>query len=137
MSVSTKLGDDFLRIPKLMTDGENWVMYKERLQWSIDARGLVGHLDGTETMPVNPTTLAGRGESWTPGTPNELLEVEGYRKALKEWRIGKAVVKQQIAGTIPDTLFLQVKSLATANSIFMYLAKLFEQWSHIVSVKIL
>ncbi|KIJ04607.1 hypothetical protein PAXINDRAFT_40262, partial [Paxillus involutus ATCC 200175] len=58
-------------------------------------------------------------------------------KALKEWQIGEAVVKQQIAGTIPDTLFLQVKSLATANSIFTYLAKLFEQRSRIVSVEIL
>ncbi|KIJ08559.1 hypothetical protein PAXINDRAFT_40967, partial [Paxillus involutus ATCC 200175] len=112
-------------------------MYKERLQWSIDARGLVGHLDGTETMPVNPATLAGRGKSWTPGTADELLEVEGYHKALKEWRIGEAVVKQQIAGTIPDILFLQVKSLATANSIFTYLVKLFEQRSRIVSVEIL
>ncbi|KAF8834243.1 hypothetical protein BDN67DRAFT_915333, partial [Paxillus ammoniavirescens] len=137
MSVSTKLGDDFLHIPKLATDGENWVMYKECLQWSIDTRGLVGHLDGTETMPVNPTTLVGRGESWTPGMADKLLEVEGYRKALKEWRIGEAVVKQQIAGTIPATLFLQVKSLATANGIFTYLAKLFEQWSRIVSVEIL
>ncbi|KAG1853793.1 hypothetical protein C8R48DRAFT_324692 [Suillus tomentosus] len=55
MSTSNgKLGEHFLRIPKLATDGENWMMYKERLQWSIDARGLLGHLDGTETKPIDP-----------------------------------------------------------------------------------
>jgi hypothetical protein len=63
MSFTTKLGDDFLRVPKLTADGENWVTYKERLLWSIDARGLVGHLDSTTTKPVDPATLSGRGQS--------------------------------------------------------------------------
>ena len=30
-SFTLKLGDDFLRIPKLALDGKNWVIYKDRL----------------------------------------------------------------------------------------------------------
>ncbi|KAI6002394.1 hypothetical protein F5J12DRAFT_894161 [Pisolithus orientalis] len=54
MSFTSKLGDDFLKVPKLLADGENWVTYKDRLMWSLDAHGLLRYIDGTETMPVNP-----------------------------------------------------------------------------------
>jgi len=120
MSTSTKLGDDFLRVPKLAADGENWVTYKDRLQWSVDARGLLGHLDGTETKPVDPSTLTGRGASWVPASADEMKEVVVYKATMKEWRMGEAIVKQQIAGTIPDTL-----------------SNMFEQRSRIVSVELL
>jgi len=137
MSTLTKLGDDFLCVPKLAADGENWVTYKVRLQWSIDARGLLSHLDGTEKKPVDPSMLTGRGASWVPSMPDEMKEIVVYNSANKEWRMGEAVVKQQIASTIPDTLFIQIKGLATAKEIFMYLANMFEQRSRIVSVELL
>ncbi|KAG1884654.1 hypothetical protein F4604DRAFT_1574347 [Suillus subluteus] len=138
MSTSNgKLGDDFLWIQKLVADGENWMMYKERLQWSIDTRGLLGHLDGTETKPIDPQTLSGRGASWVPTTTDELKEVSTYKTKLKEWCMGQAITKQQIAGTIPDSLFIQIKNLDTAKEIFTHLSNLFEQCSHVVSVKLL
>ncbi|TBU25007.1 hypothetical protein BD311DRAFT_598386, partial [Dichomitus squalens] len=48
---SVKLGDDYVRVPKLDVGGSNWVLYKERLTWAADAKGLVGHLDGTSIKP--------------------------------------------------------------------------------------
>jgi len=46
-SFTSKLGDEFLRVPKISADGRNWVIYRDRLQLSVQARGLDGHLDGT------------------------------------------------------------------------------------------
>ncbi|KAG2050454.1 hypothetical protein BDR06DRAFT_891696, partial [Suillus hirtellus] len=132
-----KLGEDFLRIPKLATDGKNWMMYKEHLQWSINARGLIGHLDGTKKKPVDPQTLPNRGASWAPATPDEVKEVSTYKTELKEWCTGQAITKQQITGMIPDSLFIQIKNLDMAKDIFMHLSSLFEQCSHVVSVKLL
>lgn len=137
MSSSTKLGDNFLRVPKLVADGENWMTYKDRLSWSVDARGFLGHLKGTERKPVDPSTLSGRGASWSPTTPDEVKELTEYKAAMKEWRMGEAITKQQIAGTIPDSLFIQVKNLATAGEIFTYLSNLFEKRSRVVSVELL
>ncbi|KAG1854979.1 hypothetical protein DFJ58DRAFT_643723, partial [Suillus subalutaceus] len=131
-----KLGDDFLRILKLVANGENWMMYKERLQRSIDARGLLGHLDGTETKPIDPQTLSGRGVSWVPTTVDGLKEVSTYKMELKEWRTGQAITKQQITGMIPDSLFIQIKNLDTAKEIFMHLSSLFEQHLRVVSVEL-
>ncbi|KAG1734690.1 uncharacterized protein EDB91DRAFT_1056821 [Suillus paluster] len=136
-SSSTKLGDDFLRIPKLIADRENWMTYKDRLSWSVDARGLLGHLEGTEKKPVDPLMLSGRGASWIPTTPDEIRELSVYRTAMKEWCMGEAILTQQIAGTIPDSLFIQVKNLVTAGEIFMYLPNPFEKCSQVMSVKLL
>ncbi|KAG1720232.1 uncharacterized protein EDB91DRAFT_1064939 [Suillus paluster] len=136
-SSSTKLREDFLRIPKLTADGENWMTYKDRLLWSIDACGFLSHLDGTEKKPVDPSMLLGRGALWTPTTSDEIRELAVYRTAMKEWCMGKAIMKQQIAGTIPDSLFIQVKNLATAGEIFTYLSNLFEKHSQVMSVELL
>ncbi|KAJ6623901.1 hypothetical protein B0H10DRAFT_2008766 [Mycena sp. CBHHK59/15] len=53
-TTSTKLGDDFLRIPKLEVTGKNWVIYKDRFIWAVDARGFVEHLDANAAPPVDP-----------------------------------------------------------------------------------
>jgi hypothetical protein len=81
--------------------------------------------------------LPNRGTSWVPATPDKIKEVSTYKTELKEWRTGQAITKQQIAGTIPDSLFIQIKNLNTANKIFMHLSNLFEQRSCVVSVELL
>jgi hypothetical protein len=40
MTSTSKLGDEFLRIPKLDVSGSNWVLYKERFFWALDARSI-------------------------------------------------------------------------------------------------
>jgi len=62
MSFDSKLGNDFLRVPRLPADGKGFVVWKERLELSIRARGLFGHLDGTVTKPDElPTPVATEG----------------------------------------------------------------------------
>ncbi|EIW51464.1 uncharacterized protein TRAVEDRAFT_137374, partial [Trametes versicolor FP-101664 SS1] len=48
---SVKLGEDYVRVPKLEVGGANWVLYKERLAWAADVKGVLGHLDGTSKEP--------------------------------------------------------------------------------------
>ncbi|KAG1852198.1 hypothetical protein F4604DRAFT_1592095, partial [Suillus subluteus] len=135
-SSNSKLGEDFLHVPKLAVDGENWTTYKYRMLWSVDARGFLGHLDGTKKKPVDALTLSGRGASWSPSTMDEIRELTAFKVTMKEWHMGKAITKQQIASTIPDSLFIQVKGLDTAQEIFTYLSNLFEKHSRVVSVEL-
>ena len=51
---TTKLGDNFLQVPMLASDGKNYVIFKDRLILSLDAQGTPGHLDGTSKEPVEP-----------------------------------------------------------------------------------
>ncbi|KAG2048703.1 hypothetical protein BDR06DRAFT_895048, partial [Suillus hirtellus] len=105
--------------------------------WSIDAQGLLSHLDGTEMNPIDPQTLPNRGVSWVPATLDKVKEVSTYKTELKEWCMGQVITKQQITKTIPNSLFIQIKNLDTAKDIFMHLSSLFKQCLCVVSVKLL
>ncbi|TBU22436.1 hypothetical protein BD311DRAFT_612171, partial [Dichomitus squalens] len=131
---SIKLNDDVVRVPKLDVSGTNWVLYKERLTWAADAKGLAGHLDGTvkepnappspaapasaaQTAPATGTTTAATGATATPAATPDPAQV-AYEAELATWRKGEAIVKQLIASTIPDSLFMKVRSKGTARDIW-------------------
>ncbi|TBU21882.1 hypothetical protein BD309DRAFT_819537, partial [Dichomitus squalens] len=124
---SVKLGDDYVRVPKLDVGGSNWVLYKERLTWAADAKGLVGHLDGTSAEPVAPPSSAGTNTTAPVGGTATGLELAGWKK-------GEAIVKQLIASTIPDSLFMKVRAKGTAHAIWQALAAEFEKRSRMVSL---
>ncbi|KAF9556273.1 hypothetical protein CPC08DRAFT_694586, partial [Agrocybe pediades] len=125
MATSIKLGDDFMKIPKLDEAGKNWVIYKDRFLWSIDARGYLDHVDGTESAPRDPITR--------PVLRAVVLEKE-WKKELKLWNQGEAIVKQQIAATISDSLFMKIRGQPTAHDIWRTLTREFENKSRMVSV---
>ena len=128
-----KLGDEFLRIPKLDTTGSNWVIYHDRLLISIDARGLGDHLDGTAKIPVHPHLPPMDGSTQTLSTKQKASVVE-YQKELKTWKQKEVIVKQQLAGTISDTLFLKIRLLPTVHEIWSALEDTYQVKSCMVSI---
>ena len=136
MSTSTKLGDEFLRIPKLEASGKNWVIFKDRFSWALDARCMMDHIDGTGKEPKDPISEEVRAKVTEEKPLNEeqkKLVVE-WKKELKEWRQGEAITKQQIASSIPDSLFIKVRDKGTAYEIWTELGKHFEKRSRMVSI---
>ncbi|KAG5641136.1 hypothetical protein DXG03_005942 [Asterophora parasitica] len=101
---STKLGNDFLRVLKLDVLGNNWVIYKDCFLWSVNAHGLLDHLDGSAAEPVNPLPNCAQSPL---SQANTLLDTK-WKKEVKTWKQGEAIIKQQIAGTIPDSLFMKI-----------------------------
>ena len=149
MSTSMKLGDDLMKVPKLEVTGSNWVIYKDRFSWAIDARGLLEHIDGSAWEPIKPSivmkkTAEGLEEGAETGTGDsgaveELTEadkkrLEEWTEKLRVWKLGEAVVKQQIAATIPDSLFMKIRGKGTAHEIWEALTKDFQNKSRMVSV---
>ena len=112
-STTAKPGDEFLHVPRLDIAGINWVVYKDRFLWSIDARGLLDHLEGTEVKPTDLIDANIRADSKPLNEEKKLVDIE-WKKAVKEWRQGEDVVKQQIAGTILDSLFMKIRGKGTA-----------------------
>ena len=132
MSVSTKLGDEFLRIPKLEVSGTNWVIYKERFTWALDTRGIVDHIDGSGSEPVDPVPEAAR-KADKLSEEQAKLDSE-WKKLTKEWKTGEAVAKQQIASSIPDSLFLKIRHHGTAALIWKALEDHFQKRSQMVAI---
>src|SRR5436190_2928050 len=130
-NTSIKLGDDFLRIPKLTVDGKNWIVYKERLQLSLLARGLEGHLDGMTTRPVAPVGTTAADGTITPPKPEE---IEAYQKSLREWTQNRAIAMQHIASTVPDTLYLRIRDKGTVKDAWDALKNEFERRSRMYTI---
>ena len=131
MSVSTKLGDEFLRIPKLDVSGTNWVIFKDRFTWALDARGILDHIDGTGKEPTDP--IANEEREGALSEEKEKLETD-WKKDVKEWKQGEAIAKRQIASSIPDSLFMKIRAKGTAYEIWTELGKHFEKRSWMVSI---
>ena len=127
-----KLGDDLMKVPKLEVGGANWVIYKDRFLWSIDARGLLEHVDGSASEPTHPVTprilpktpdSGGEVEIQVTVSKDDEKKLEDWSRELKLWKQGEAIVKQQIAATIPDSLFMKIRGKTTALEIWNTLSR--------------
>ena len=132
MTSTSKLGDEFLRIPKLDVSGSNWVLYKERFFWALDARAILDHVDGTGQEPTDPVPKESR-EAATLSDKEKELDKE-WKKELKEWKQSEAIAKQQITSSIPDSLFMKIRTKGTAHEIWKELENHFQNRSRVVSV---
>jgi hypothetical protein len=67
-------------------------------------------------------------------TPEEEQELKDWKVSLKEWKQGEAIVKQQVAATIPDSLFMKFCTKGTALEIWEALKGDFQNKSRMVAV---
>ena len=70
--------------------------------------------------------------TYTPEEEERLIKE--WRAELKEWKRGEAIVKQQIAATIPDSLFMKIRNQGTALEIWEALQSDFQNKSRMVAV---
>lgn len=92
--------------------------------------GAAAPAGGTAEVGGTPTVAAGAAAR---GTPDPAAQA-AHEAALAEWRKGEANVKQLIASTIPDSLFMKIRAKPDARAIWMALAQEFERKSRMVSV---
>ena len=71
--------------------------------------------------------------TYTREEERDIKEPE-WKMELKEWKQGEAVVKQQIAATIPDSLFMKIQNKGTALEIWEALQGDFQNKLRMVSV---
>ena len=54
--------DEILKVPKLLKDGSNWVMYRDRLRWILRARKLLSHIESGVPGSILSLAISGVGE---------------------------------------------------------------------------
>jgi hypothetical protein len=127
---NSKLGEYFVRLPKCNADGSNYIVYRDRFVFAIEAAGLKDHVDVSKTAPTAPAAPADP----TKPTTAETAARTKYIQDLREWESAEAIVKQGIAGTIPDSLFLKVKGELTAAGMWKKVKDEFEKKSKMMVV---
>ena len=117
MSFDQKQGNNFFCVPRLPNDGKGFIIWKEHVELSIWAWGLYSHLDGTMTRPSDlPTKPEG-----STLTAEEVSLIEKHTRDLNQYLQEQAMVFQQIASTIPDSLYLKIKGKPTVKNSGTYL----------------
>src|SRR6201989_1823457 len=104
LNTNSKLGEYFVRLPKLLPDGSNFVLYRERFKFAVEGSGLGKYINESILLPTAPT-VANASEP-TEAETKALLD---HEIALTDWKSNEAILKQGIAATIPDSVFLKVK----------------------------
>ncbi|KAJ3474391.1 hypothetical protein NLI96_g12482 [Meripilus lineatus] len=134
-------------VPKLATNGSNWIIYKTRLVSAINAKpGLSRHLNGTIALPVIPGPLAipepdttthgsdgtGTTKPATRATTKALIvtadevkerdrEIAAAEKRLDEYHEREASVRDLIYSTLSDSQLLRVQRYSTAHDVWVAL----------------
>jgi hypothetical protein len=110
-----KLGDYFVCLPKCEISGTNWIVYRDQFVFTVDAANLGEHLDPT-AVPPDPNAAPTPANPAAP-MPAEQAAIAIHRNSLTWWRAEEAIVKQGIASTILDSLFIKVKGAGMAPSV--------------------
>ena len=99
MSSLGKLRDDLMKVPGLEASGVNWIVYKDRFLWSVNARSLLEHVDGSEREPVclvKPQMVPRQNSDGKETqvyvqvvyTQEEERSIKEWKVELKEWKQG-------------------------------------------------
>ena len=127
------LKEETIKVPMLKVDGSNWINYKSRIKLAVEAKGLPGYLTGMKVLPTHPQVR--KDDTWTP-TKDEQKLIDEYDKVEPEWTKENMQVKQIIAASLPDMLYLKIHTLKLAHSQWESLATEFEQCSGVVAIEL-
>src|SRR5271168_1895617 len=126
---NSKLLEFFAHIPKLEIDGLNWVIFKDRFLFAAAAGSLKGHIDGSGKPPVNPLPTP-----CVPLTEDQKAEMSEYSALLTKWEMEENIMKQALASVIPDSLFIEVRKMETALSMWDAVRNQREKKSRMVTI---
>lgn len=146
------------QVPKLATDGKNWIVYRIRFESAIASHGLRGHLDGTSPKPVTsgaeaPTTTtatpaAGSGSGGTtttkPSGKSSTTSTDDTTttppaggsttaadsaKQLADWALKEDRARDLLQRTIPDSALIQIYHEPTTAAAWKVICNVFESKS--------
>src|ERR1700678_797924 len=109
----------------------NWVIFKDWFMFAAAAASLIDHVDGTVTVPSSPVTRTTGSGALTEIQQGALDE---YAAEIARWRSGEAIVRQAIASTISDSLFLEARKRESEKEMWDAVRDQREKKSRMVTV---
>ena len=86
--------EDMYTVPKLEPDGHNWIIFKNRIEWALAARGVVSHLDAKKAPK--------------PAPPADPKQMDAYEAELAAWEKTEFTCRQQLARALPDSTLWKI-----------------------------
>ncbi|EIW54259.1 uncharacterized protein TRAVEDRAFT_76178, partial [Trametes versicolor FP-101664 SS1] len=102
-------------VPKLASDGSNWVTYRERMKVVQTAKGHMPHICGTSRKPLLPPPI-NRDLPHITIQYTELVDKMELKYTL--WETKEAGARALIYETLSDNLFIEVQSQPTTKALW-------------------
>ena len=100
-----------LMLPKLASDGSNWIIYKTCISSAISAKGLIRFLTGTAQLPKAVPKYENL-------TPDQEIEVEAALVLTDKYETSQAEACNIILSSIPNSLAFKVIKTTTAKEMW-------------------
>ena len=113
------------QLPKLASNGENWLTYHERVLNAATAQGLRRHLTGTMLQP--PTIVKKAGKFYLSAddkVPLLGVALETHESSVDSWEQKESQVHKLIYNTVDSSSFLQIKGEKTAADLWKKLSSI-------------
>ncbi|EIN03399.1 hypothetical protein PUNSTDRAFT_16423, partial [Punctularia strigosozonata HHB-11173 SS5] len=108
----------YTHLPKLQSEGENFVTWKAELRSAITGKGLLRYIDGRASVPVEPSRPA---EADPKSKSYDADAAKKFQKEYYSWELAcdshaqhTEKVKTLLYSTIPETLKLTIIGLDSA-----------------------
>jgi rhamnogalacturonyl hydrolase YesR len=132
MSSTTKVTKSFT-LPKLRSDGSNWILFQDSVELECASHILKNHIDGTGTKPINPHPTV---QVQTALTAAQQTAVEEFEKKLEKWVSGEATIRKGLSEALPPALYLTVRKESTAKKVWDAVVKHHHQKSQLTIVEL-
>ncbi len=113
------------KIPALIEDGSNWILYKAQFMAVVHAKGLRRYLEGRERKPV-PLTAYGVDSDAD----------ERYETAYDKWAANHATIKSLLFQTAPEPLKLEIMALSDARAMWAMVTSRYDNQGDFVQVNL-
>ncbi|KAJ6623284.1 hypothetical protein B0H10DRAFT_1786698 [Mycena sp. CBHHK59/15] len=132
--------DDKLKnsLPMLSDDSKNWIHYEEQIRTYTTSKGLGRHLTGMVCKPADLVQDA-TGDWVIAGVNIALTEeqLEAHKKKIEDYETKEAKLRHIIYQTISQTCFNQVKSEATAATVWTKLTQINQNHGDMIQMNML
>src|SRR6266850_5993536 len=106
-------------VEKLLSDGSNWVTYRDCMTWSLQSRGLLDHLNHI-TITTQYVAIG---------------DINNITPQMR-WEADEAIAMQVIAASVPNSVFTNIKGHNTAKDVWDALKALYEGHTTMVLVNL-
>jgi len=118
-------------IPKLTSDGSNWVTFKTCFLFAMAGCDVGGHFNRSDTAPPTPTLRTPDETKWTTIDRDRQ---QTHPLAVKKWKHNEHITCTQLAQVVLDSLIIRTQHAGTVADMWQIIVTEFDRKGCMVQV---
>jgi len=130
-TVSTNDKETLWVVPKLATDGSNWVTFKIWFLFAMASHNIDRHFNGSDTPLPTPTYTTLDEIKWTTANHNKS---QAYLSLVRRWKHDEHEAHAQLAQVMSDSLLIKIQHAGMVADMWNTIITEFDRKGYMVQV---